>query len=430
MKHICIINYSSTASSYGIGTYLIEYVKCLRRDHKITIVNIGVCTRNYALKIKTDKSYSICTIDIPQLNTNNIDDLNIGVSRVLRHYIHDSKELIFHYHYFISEALIKSIKMHFPLAKNIYTVHYLYWSSILNGDILKYKYLLNTIKNNNVPKKYKDLAELYYKEKGLMNLVDAIICLSNDTYNLLSEYYITKKEKIFLISNGLSPKKTISNDSRILIRNKYGIRNNEKILLFVGRLNQIKGINALLGAFREIKKQMPKTRLVLIGDGDFNEIYSKCESIWTNVVLTGRISKNALCEWYCIADAAIFPSYYEECSYVGIEMMQFGLPIIASDGFNVKNMFDENNALIARIGMQRNQEEYVLNLTKSIRIMLDSLEVTEEKRSQSRRSFNRNYKLQFMQSKYNKLFENVTSEGGINANLSSSLSYNSVIIQE
>ena len=64
----------------------------------------------------------------------------------------------------------------------------------------------------------------------------------------------------------------------------------------------------------------------------------ECEDIWANVTWTGLIRKDKLCELYAISDIGVMPSFSEQCSYVAIEMMMHGLPIIGNASTGLKEM--------------------------------------------------------------------------------------------
>lgn len=73
--------------------------------------------------------------------------------------------------------------------------------------------------------------------------------------------------------------------------------------------------------------------------------------ISTKVTYTGHLERKELKKWYQMADIGVIPSYTEQCSYVGIEMMMHGLPIVTSDGFGLRDMFkDQGNAIVVPIG--------------------------------------------------------------------------------
>lgn len=408
MKHVCIINYSSVASEYGIGTFLHEFTKFFKNEAEVTIVNIGVDCKNDLMNIKHDRARRIHAINIPQKYSSNIDNTNKGVNRILRLFIEDSTNLIFHFNYFQSESLIKNIKEYFPLAHCVFTIHYLHWSGFFNGKILKYLNIIEKHKNRKINEKYKDIINFYELEKRVFDLMDAVVCLSNDTYNLLDDYYLVDHQKLHLIPNGLSPKRMLNNAEKTKIRERFGFGKSDKILLFVGRICEIKGIKAMMEAFSKVNNHIPNTKLVIVGEGNYNEIFDNCNKTWSNVIMTGKLKRRTLDDWYNIADIGIFPSYYEECSYVGIEMKMYGLPVIASDAYSVKNMFDESNAEIAITGNQYNTKEFASNLENSMSMLLSSINVAENKRFLSRRSYNKIYKLKYMKLKYKSLYINIT----------------------
>ena len=62
--------------------------------------------------------------------------------------------------------------------------------------------------------------------------------------------------------------------------------------------------------------------------------------IWSKVCFTGKIPKDQLYTFYQIADAGTLPSFSEQCSYVGIEMLMHGLPWIGTNSSGLKEMVD------------------------------------------------------------------------------------------
>lgn len=148
----------------------------------------------------------------------------------------------------------------------------------------------------------------------------------------------------------------------------------------------------------------PKCRLILIGDGEINDSIKKIQHVFTRITFIGRLDRKSLYEWYQIAEIAVFPSFYEECSYVGIEMLMHGIPIVASDGYNVKNMFTENNAVIAPINDWDNLSLYESHIANGILALLVSGELSRIKRQQALNAYNQTYQLGDMQKKYASMF--------------------------
>lgn len=134
MKEICIINYRSSASLYGVGTYINEYIFCLiNMGCKINIIQLGSTNDSKGLYIREESN--VRRIFIPYIECNSFSTYNKGICRLLRLYINDSTNLIFHFHYIQSGNLLDCIKKYFPLSKSIYTIHYLTWSNELLGNV-------------------------------------------------------------------------------------------------------------------------------------------------------------------------------------------------------------------------------------------------------------------------------------------------------
>jgi len=121
------------------------------------------------------------------------------------------------------------------------------------------------------------------------------------------------------------------------IRSKSG---KEKIVLFVGRIEGVKGIHVLSGVIPAILQQEPDVRFILGGEdlrgpkGE-EEIqrlreFFKQHGVEDKVLLTGYLDQEALLMWYRRADIAVVPSLiYESFSYTCAQAMAMGVPVVA-----------------------------------------------------------------------------------------------------
>jgi len=158
MKEVCIVNYGSNAAIYGIGTYIQEYMYCLQKmDCKINLIELGTDTKNTDFYIKEENG--VRKIHIPYVQDTVIDKYNKSVCRLLRLYIEDSANLIFHFQYTQSDSLMESIKRYFPLSKSVFTIHYLSWSEPLQGNITSFEKIIRDQKNEKTKKKYTNLVQ-------------------------------------------------------------------------------------------------------------------------------------------------------------------------------------------------------------------------------------------------------------------------------
>lgn len=120
-------------------------------------------------------------------------------------------------------------------------------------------------------------------------------------------------------------------------RAQFHIPARTKLLLFVGRLHKLKGLDLLLRTFVEVRQRLPHEdiRLVIVGrdDGYQATLNAEIARLRLNeaVIQTGpRYGvENAAC--YLDADCFVFtPTYYEETSLAAVRALSFGLPVITT----------------------------------------------------------------------------------------------------
>ncbi len=109
------------------------------------------------------------------------------------------------------------------------------------------------------------------------------------------------------------------------IRKKYGIKN--KILLFVGRLTEKKGVDYLIDAMPMVLKQCPDTRLLIIGNGERADVLKRQAAsygLFDSIDFLGSIPNSDLPAYYATADIFIAPSITAK----GGDTEGFGLTLV------------------------------------------------------------------------------------------------------
>ena len=201
------------------------------------------------------------------------------------------------------------------------------------------------------------------KDKLFIDNCDVVIALSLDSYNILVESYKVESNKVFYIPNSVDD---IFNENfhreKMQIKKKYGFNGNEKIILFVGRLVPNKGIVELVEAFKSLLIEEPNLRLVLVGDGCYDICLKHVAPFFSKICFTGFVDRKMLIEFYHIADIGVLPSYFEECSYVALEMMAAKLPLVATNVSGLSELIAENGMLAVECGNQRKLEMAILKL--------------------------------------------------------------------
>ncbi|WP_343318197.1 glycosyltransferase [Sphingobacterium multivorum] len=171
--------------------------------------------------------------------------------------------------------------------------------------------------------------------KKFFSMADGTIFLSDKTLKTALKDYKVDKRNAVLIYNGI--KWRSSKSSKQELKRKYGFRSGDFILLYVGRIDESKGVFELLRAFSTIGKSIHTLRLVVVGSGDITKAMSISKNIVGKISYTGFVDRQMLAELYKIADLGILPSYSEQCSMAAIEMLHNNIPLILSDieGFDV-----------------------------------------------------------------------------------------------
>jgi len=255
---------------------------------------------------------------------------------------------------------------------------------------------------------FKFIRNYYREEKRMYRIVDAVICLTEEFKEFVHEFYDVPNEKLYAINNAWQQMTVNDSLSRTELRQKLGLDENEKIIVFTGRQHPVKGLYQLFQAFENVYRKERNIRLVIIGKYPKVEKYAKLmPTALSRVIYTGFIKQSEIVDWYRAADIGILPSYSEQCSYSGIEMLMLGMLIISTDGQGLTDMFHDNeNALIAKIGNRKDDKEFVSSLTETI---LKALSLPQEKIDElsngAKQYALKKYSLSLMRDKYLALIE-------------------------
>ena len=344
MKHIYIFNTDSQAGDYGIGTYLRELKVCLHSEPEITLTFVELQSVEKEFSVVEMAGVRYIKIPSPQTHPSwqfqakRMKAYNLAVCCLLKKYVNAGEENVFHLNYLQHDSLVPYLREMIPLCKIICTIHY-----------------LNRISNNENKNAYYDeigkkkhewidaaggfVYDSYSRMKAMCQSVDKVICLSLHTFNLLQTECELSQNKLFFISNGLQDEALmLDEEQKRVFKDELSLTVNEKVVLFVGRLDAAKGLLLLIRAFKKVVAHIHDARLIIVGDGRYDELLKECSSFYGKVTFTGKVDKNFLYQLYQITDVGVHPSLNEQCSYVAIEMMMHGIPLIELDVIGVGKM--------------------------------------------------------------------------------------------
>ena len=182
-------------------------------------------------------------------------------------------------------------------------------------------------------------------ERQVLDFADSIIAATLAEESQLQFLYRANKEKISIIPPGvdISHFYPISQDEA---KSVVGIPARDPMLLFVGRIEPLKGIDTLIRAIAHMRRtgvtdQYPHYLAIIGGDpgvdtsvmnSEMGRLQALCAELGLQdmVIFLGKRSQSSLPYYYSAADVLIMPSYYESFGMVALEAMACGTPVVAS----------------------------------------------------------------------------------------------------
>ena len=140
-------------------------------------------------------------------------------------------------------------------------------------------------------------------------------------------------EKINVVANGVNLNKFTGMDRDYSFRRRYAM-DNEKIILFMGRLVNEKGVQHLIAAMPKILAGYHDAKLVIAGKGGMlDELRAEANALGLGdkVYFAGYLCGKDVEKMYKAADISVFPSTYEPFGIVALEGMLAERPIVVSD---------------------------------------------------------------------------------------------------
>jgi D-inositol-3-phosphate glycosyltransferase len=171
-------------------------------------------------------------------------------------------------------------------------------------------------------------------ERQIAQSADRVICASQDEKEMLIRLYGVPADNIELVPCGVDLEEFRPLD-KAEVRRRLGFPE-EPIVLFVGRIEPLKGIDILVRAVAQVSEDI-RFCLVVVG-GDASAEAEKTElrrlarklGISRRVAFLDAVDHSLLPLYYNAADVCVVPSYYESFGLVALEAMACGTPVVAS----------------------------------------------------------------------------------------------------
>lgn len=207
-----------------------------------------------------------------------------------------------------------------------------------------------------------------------------LIVPTKKTYDLFKKKYKFDRN-VHIIPTGIEVERFHKENKKNqqIIKLKYDIKENDFIIIFVGRIAKEKNINFLIEEHAILTKRNKHAKLLIVGDGpDSDELKSLAKKlhISNNVIFTGKVPWNEIPDYYHISDVFVTASHTETQGLTLIEAMAASLPAITYDdeAFNSIVIDDLNGYLF------KDKRSYRKNLEK----LIDDKELKEKLGRQAR----------------------------------------------
>jgi len=143
------------------------------------------------------------------------------------------------------------------------------------------------------------------------------------------------EDKIEILPVGINLTEYDNLPEKGAFRRKYLLGENEKLILYLGRIHRIKGLDLLVKAFAGLLKEFDNARLVIVGpdDGFLSTLKNLVQDlkIGDKVLFTGLLYERDKLEAYVDADVYVLPSMYETFPSTVLEAWACGTPVITTD---------------------------------------------------------------------------------------------------
>jgi len=172
-------------------------------------------------------------------------------------------------------------------------------------------------------------------ERAIATGADRIIVASEHERQSLVALYGAPAERIAVVPCGVDLDLFAPMDKEFA-RRRLGLRSTERIILFVGRIEPLKGIDILIDAAAQLHDDENFAVLIVGGDARAREQIEALRAqaaalgVDHHISFVGAVEHHELPLYYNAADVCVVPSHYESFGLVAVESMACGTPVVAS----------------------------------------------------------------------------------------------------
>lgn len=263
-------------------------------------------------------------------------------------------DLVMHVDEF-TRNLIDQIKMNPDRMPEL--IHANYWLSGMTGHALKHEFELPLITTFHTLERVKakdravpddDISESLRinSELNTINCSDAVLASCDVEATEISQLYGIDRSRIAIVPLGVDHA-FFSPGDKAMARKAVGLPESGQMVLFVGRIQPLKGADLAVESFIKISKLVPESFLVMVGGPSGPKGTSEVEKIKRMVKRAGVSNRvyfispqrhEVLSSFYRASDVSLVPSRTESFGLVALEAAACGVPVVASDVGGLKTL--------------------------------------------------------------------------------------------
>ncbi len=200
---------------------------------------------------------------------------------------------------------------------------------------------------------------IYYEsEIEAVKFADKVIVINKEMKDYIANFNKDIKNKIVVIYPGIGEELFVETNPKYVnqVRKKFDISGNEKILLFIGRINPMKGLEYLLESLVNIEKSNSldgNIKVIIVGFayGSYEPYFQRLISISKSlnnikVLFLNPIYGQEKLALYDLSTIFVLPSIYEPFGIVALEAMARGKPVIISSNCGIGEIINDNCGII------------------------------------------------------------------------------------
>ena len=355
----------------GIARVVYDLSKTLLKDgHDVTVVTYREGDAPY---FEDDKGVKVYRVDNYMINPNNFIDwimqLNFNLVAKANELIAKEGNFdVIHAHDWLVAYAAKTLKNSFniPIVATIHATE-----SGRNSGI-------------------HDETQRYINDTEWMLTYEASEVIVNSNYmkNELQRLFGLPYEKINVVPNGVNLNLFNGIERDYNFRRRYAM-DNEKIILFMGRLVYEKGVQHLIAAMPKILNGYHDSKLIICGKGGMlDELKAEANALGLGqkVYFAGYMNGKDVQRMYKAADIAVFPSTYEPFGIVALEAMLSENPVVVSDVGGLNEIVQHReNGMKSYAGNPNSIADSILELLYDHKLCAD---ITKKAKNKVRNEYN------------------------------------------